>query len=99
MDEGHIALEAATKSTRIIDDLLSQNLVQHGPTHLSVSLIVLRLQSNETESHMHSQHYVFKPSTAAAQPVLQGNWPNIAPASVSLAYRSCRSHGIWKTGF
>ncbi|KAF7114942.1 hypothetical protein CNMCM5793_000712 [Aspergillus hiratsukae] len=34
IDEGHIALEAATKSTRIIDDLLSQNLVQHGPTHL-----------------------------------------------------------------
>ncbi|KAI9927179.1 hypothetical protein MW887_003563 [Aspergillus wentii] len=33
-DHGHIALEAATKSTRIIEDMLSHNLVQHGPTHL-----------------------------------------------------------------
>ncbi|KAG2414714.1 hypothetical protein HFD88_003906 [Aspergillus terreus] len=31
---GRIALEAATKSTRIIEDMLSHNLVQHGPTHL-----------------------------------------------------------------
>lgn len=31
---GHIALEAATRSTRIIEDMLSHNLVQHGPNHL-----------------------------------------------------------------
>ncbi|KAL4888910.1 Zn(II)2Cys6 transcription factor [Aspergillus ambiguus] len=31
---GRMALEAATKSTRIIEDMLSHNLVQHGPTHL-----------------------------------------------------------------
>ncbi|KAF9888467.1 hypothetical protein FE257_008574 [Aspergillus nanangensis] len=31
---GRIALEAATKSTRIIEDMLSHNLAQHGPTHL-----------------------------------------------------------------
>ncbi|KAJ5358349.1 uncharacterized protein N7496_010762 [Penicillium cataractarum] len=32
--EGNIALEAATKSTRILEDMLSQNLVQHGSVHL-----------------------------------------------------------------
>lgn len=31
---GHLALEAATRSTRIIEDMLSHNLVQHGPNHL-----------------------------------------------------------------
>lgn len=31
---GHVALEAATRSTRIIEDMLSHNLVQHGPNHL-----------------------------------------------------------------
>ncbi|KAL2824378.1 fungal-specific transcription factor domain-containing protein [Aspergillus cavernicola] len=33
-DSGQIALDAATKSTRIMEDLLSHHLVQHGPTHL-----------------------------------------------------------------
>ncbi|KAF3403537.1 hypothetical protein F1880_009645 [Penicillium rolfsii] len=32
--DGNIALEAATKSTRILEDMLSQNLVQHGSVHL-----------------------------------------------------------------
>lgn len=32
--QGTIALEAATRSTRIIEDMLSHNLVQHGPNHL-----------------------------------------------------------------
>lgn len=32
--EGNRALDAATRSTRILEDLLSQNLVQHGPVHL-----------------------------------------------------------------
>ncbi|KAJ5307100.1 hypothetical protein N7476_007756 [Penicillium atrosanguineum] len=32
--EGNIALEAATRSTRILEDMLSDNLVQHGPVHL-----------------------------------------------------------------
>ncbi|KAK1145544.1 hypothetical protein N8T08_004102 [Aspergillus melleus] len=31
---GQIALNAATKTTRIIEDMLSYNLVQHGATHL-----------------------------------------------------------------
>ncbi|KAF7596043.1 hypothetical protein BBP40_003823 [Aspergillus hancockii] len=31
---GQVALDAATRSTRIIEDMLSHNLVQHGPTHL-----------------------------------------------------------------
>ncbi|PKY04966.1 Zn(II)2Cys6 transcription factor [Aspergillus campestris IBT 28561] len=31
---GQAALDAATRSTRIIEDMLSHNLVQHGPTHL-----------------------------------------------------------------
>ncbi|KAL2867235.1 Zn(II)2Cys6 transcription factor [Aspergillus lucknowensis] len=33
-DDGQIALDAATKSSRIMEDLLSHHLVQHGPTHL-----------------------------------------------------------------
>ncbi|KAL3457426.1 fungal-specific transcription factor domain-containing protein [Aspergillus heterothallicus] len=33
-DDGQIALDAATKSCRIMEDLLSQHLVQHGPPHL-----------------------------------------------------------------
>ncbi|KAI9371426.1 fungal-specific transcription factor domain-containing protein [Aspergillus egyptiacus] len=33
-DDGHVALDAATKSTRIMEDLLSHHLVQHAPTHL-----------------------------------------------------------------
>ncbi|KAJ5260556.1 hypothetical protein N7478_012161 [Penicillium angulare] len=32
--EGNMALEAATRSTRILEDMLSQNLVQHGSVHL-----------------------------------------------------------------
>ncbi|KAL3473249.1 fungal-specific transcription factor domain-containing protein [Aspergillus californicus] len=32
--DSQIALDAATKSTRIMEDLLSHHLVQHGPTHL-----------------------------------------------------------------
>ncbi|KAJ6088209.1 hypothetical protein N7486_009470 [Penicillium sp. IBT 16267x] len=32
--EGNMALEAATRSTRILEDMLSENLVQHGPVHL-----------------------------------------------------------------
>ncbi|OJJ99639.1 hypothetical protein ASPACDRAFT_43263 [Aspergillus aculeatus ATCC 16872] len=32
--EGQIAVDAATRSTRIVEDMLSHNLVQHGPTHL-----------------------------------------------------------------
>lgn len=32
--QGAIALEAATRSTRIIEGMLSHNLVQHGPNHL-----------------------------------------------------------------
>ncbi|PWY96154.1 hypothetical protein BO94DRAFT_1034 [Aspergillus sclerotioniger CBS 115572] len=32
--QGQIALDAAIKSTRILEDLLSHNLVQHGPPHL-----------------------------------------------------------------
>lgn len=32
--EGNKALDAATRSTRILEDMLSQNLVQHGPVHL-----------------------------------------------------------------
>ncbi|KAE8148346.1 Zn(II)2Cys6 transcription factor [Aspergillus avenaceus] len=31
---GQYALDAATKGTRILEDMLSHNLVQHGPTHL-----------------------------------------------------------------
>ncbi|EHA26132.1 hypothetical protein ASPNIDRAFT_36438 [Aspergillus niger ATCC 1015] len=31
--EGNVALEAATKSTRILEDMLSQDLVQHGSLH------------------------------------------------------------------
>ncbi|RAQ76667.1 Zn(II)2Cys6 transcription factor [Aspergillus flavus] len=31
---GQVALDAATRSTRIVEDMLSHNLVQHGPTHL-----------------------------------------------------------------
>ncbi|OGM50589.1 Zn(II)2Cys6 transcription factor [Aspergillus bombycis] len=33
-EAGQVALDAATRSTRIIEDMLSHNLVQHGPTHL-----------------------------------------------------------------
>ncbi|KAL2811721.1 hypothetical protein BJX63DRAFT_398755 [Aspergillus granulosus] len=33
-DDGQIALDAATKSSRIMEDLLSHHLVQHGPPHL-----------------------------------------------------------------
>ncbi|KAL4919260.1 fungal-specific transcription factor domain-containing protein [Aspergillus aurantiobrunneus] len=33
-DDGQIALDAATKSTRIMEDLLSHHLIQHAPTHL-----------------------------------------------------------------
>ncbi|RDW83659.1 Zn(II)2Cys6 transcription factor [Aspergillus mulundensis] len=33
-DSGQIALDAATKSTRILEDLLSHHLVQHAPPHL-----------------------------------------------------------------
>ncbi|KAJ5660703.1 uncharacterized protein N7484_000075 [Penicillium longicatenatum] len=32
--EGNMALEAATRSTRILEDMLSENLVQHGSVHL-----------------------------------------------------------------
>ncbi|OJZ90206.1 hypothetical protein ASPFODRAFT_178569 [Aspergillus luchuensis CBS 106.47] len=32
--QGQIALDAATKSTRMLEDMLSHNLVQHGPPHL-----------------------------------------------------------------
>ncbi|KAJ5186103.1 hypothetical protein N7491_006026 [Penicillium cf. griseofulvum] len=32
--EGNVALEAATRSTRILEDMLSENLVQHGSVHL-----------------------------------------------------------------
>ncbi|KAJ5691696.1 hypothetical protein N7488_012431 [Penicillium malachiteum] len=32
--EGSMALEAATRSTRILEDMLSENLVQHGSVHL-----------------------------------------------------------------
>ncbi|RAH68112.1 fungal specific transcription factor domain-containing protein, partial [Aspergillus aculeatinus CBS 121060] len=32
--EGQIAVDAATRSTRIVEDMLSHNVVQHGPTHL-----------------------------------------------------------------
>ncbi|GLA33862.1 hypothetical protein AnigIFM63309_003884 [Aspergillus niger] len=32
--QGQIALDAATKSTRVLEDMLSHNLVQHGPPHL-----------------------------------------------------------------
>ncbi|KAJ5689855.1 hypothetical protein N7462_004247 [Penicillium macrosclerotiorum] len=32
--DGNIALEAATRSTRILEDMLSENLVQHGSVHL-----------------------------------------------------------------
>ncbi|KAB8234160.1 Zn(II)2Cys6 transcription factor [Aspergillus alliaceus] len=31
---GRVALDAATRSTRIVEDMLSHSLVQHGPTHL-----------------------------------------------------------------
>lgn len=31
-----MALEAATRSTRILEDMLSENLVQHGSVHLYV---------------------------------------------------------------
>ncbi|KAL3451589.1 fungal-specific transcription factor domain-containing protein [Aspergillus insuetus] len=34
LDDGQIALDAATKSSRIMEDLLSHHLVQHGPPHL-----------------------------------------------------------------
>ncbi|KAL4876498.1 fungal-specific transcription factor domain-containing protein [Aspergillus karnatakaensis] len=33
-DDGHLALDAATKSTRIMEDMLSHHLIQHAPTHL-----------------------------------------------------------------
>ncbi|KAL4950105.1 fungal-specific transcription factor domain-containing protein [Aspergillus filifer] len=33
-DNGQIALDAATKSTRIMEDMLSHRLIQHAPTHL-----------------------------------------------------------------
>ncbi|KAJ5494860.1 hypothetical protein N7463_010947 [Penicillium fimorum] len=32
--EGNVALEAATRSTRILEDMLSENLVQYGSVHL-----------------------------------------------------------------
>ncbi|KAJ5742025.1 hypothetical protein N7533_011434 [Penicillium manginii] len=32
--EGNLALDAATRSTRILEDMLSENLVQHGLVHL-----------------------------------------------------------------
>ncbi|OGE48940.1 hypothetical protein PENARI_c024G07349 [Penicillium arizonense] len=32
--EGNMALDAATRSTRVLEDMLSQNLVQHGSLHL-----------------------------------------------------------------
>ncbi|KAJ5129134.1 uncharacterized protein N7515_005173 [Penicillium bovifimosum] len=32
--EGNVALDAATRSTRILEDMLSENLVQHGSVHL-----------------------------------------------------------------
>lgn len=32
--EANIALDAATRSTRILEDMLSENLVQHGSVHL-----------------------------------------------------------------
>ncbi|CAG8885675.1 unnamed protein product [Penicillium egyptiacum] len=32
--EGNVALDAATQSTRILEDMLSENLVQHGSVHL-----------------------------------------------------------------
>ncbi|KAJ5358284.1 hypothetical protein N7541_005442 [Penicillium brevicompactum] len=32
--EGNMALDAATRSTRILEDMLSENLVQHGSLHL-----------------------------------------------------------------
>ncbi|KAL4775891.1 fungal-specific transcription factor domain-containing protein [Aspergillus nidulans var. acristatus] len=34
LDNGQSALDAATKSTRILEDLLSHHLVQHAPPHL-----------------------------------------------------------------
>ncbi|KAJ5111999.1 hypothetical protein N7532_000044 [Penicillium argentinense] len=34
--EGNIAIDAATRSTRILEDMLSENLVQHGLVHLQV---------------------------------------------------------------
>lgn len=32
--KGNLALDAATRSTRILEDMLSENLVQHGLVHL-----------------------------------------------------------------
>lgn len=32
--EGNMALDAATRSTRILEDMLSESLVQHGSVHL-----------------------------------------------------------------
>ncbi|OQD80141.1 hypothetical protein PENANT_c039G09033 [Penicillium antarcticum] len=32
--EGNMALDAATRSTRVLEDMLSENLVQHGSLHL-----------------------------------------------------------------
>lgn len=34
--EGHIALERASTNTRILEDMLSQSLVQHGSLHMWV---------------------------------------------------------------
>lgn len=34
--ESNMTLDAATRSTRILEDMLSENLMQHGSVHLYV---------------------------------------------------------------
>lgn len=40
-ENGNTALDAATKSTRILEDLLSHHLVQHAPPHLYPPQLIL----------------------------------------------------------
>lgn len=64
-DDGQIALDAATKSTRIMEDLLSAHLIQHAPTHLylphtpidGVNVLISRITHSFTTLCIHTIHH------------------------------------------
>lgn len=85
--EGNIALEAATKSTRILEDMLSQNLVQHGSVHLLASLSpkypLWRCPSNNAiELLTRFLLCAFTLFTSDVSPVPQKSLPSIVRSSV-----------------
>ena len=92
---GNVALQAACRNTRITEDVLAQDLVQHLNVHMYVSALfcVMISTNNVPAQRVYLILFVSTLFAFAGHRTPLENWRNTGPSCAFLAFASWPKHG------